>query len=158
MNIILEPYKEEIEASDYTVHELLTLASIAEKEVVNTSDDNQERRNVISVFLNRIKKNISLGSDVTTRYAIKLDDSRALYKSEYNSTSLYNTRNINNLGLPPGPIATVSKSSIEASINPTQTNYLYFIANIKTGETFFFETSSTFEAKKKELASVNNGY
>lgn len=158
MGNMLEPYKEKIEVSGFSVHEILTLASIAEKEVIGVKEDNSDRKNVISVFLNRINNNISLGSDVTTRYAIKLDESRPLTKSEYNSTSLYNTRNINNLGLMPGPIAMVSKSSIDASINPNQTNYIYFISNINTNETFFFERSQDFEAKKKELQSVNGGY
>ena len=154
MEIILTPYKEKIEVLDYSVHELLTLASIAEKEVNNSKD----RSNVVSVFLNRIDKKISLGSDVTTRYGLKLDDMRALTKSEYASSNPYNTRNVNMLGLPAGPIATISKSSIDASINPNDTEYLYFISNIKTDETFFFKTSREFENKKQELASVNNGY
>lgn len=158
MSLILEEHKEKIEKSEFTVHELLTLASIAEKEVVGITSNNLDRKNVISVFINRINKKISLGSDVTTRYAIKLDESRPLTKSEYNSSSLYNTRNINNLGLPPGPIATISKASILASIEPSETNYIYFISNIKTNETFFFEKSGDFERKKQELKNINGGY
>jgi len=154
MDLVLSSYKEKIEVLDFSVHELLTLASLAEKEVNNGRD----RSNVISVFLNRIDKGISLGSDVTTRYGLKLDDTRALTKSEYASSNPYNTRNLDMLGLPASPISTISKSSIEASISPNQTNYLYFISNIKTDETFFFETSREFEAKKKELANINNGY
>lgn len=156
MEIVLNQYKEEIEKSNYSVHELLTLASIAEKEVSLSSD----RSKVVSVFINRINKKMSLGSDITTRYAVKLDSNRPLYKSEYNSTSLYNTRNVNNLGLPPSPICTISKSSIEASIRPSDTDYIYFISNIKTKETFFYSIneSNKFEQKKQELESVNNGY
>ena len=70
-----------------------------------------------------------LGSDVTTRYGLKLDDTRALTKSEYASSNPYNTRNSNMTSIPASPIATISKSSIEASIKPTDTNYLYFITN-----------------------------
>lgn len=156
MGMVLNQYKEEIEKSNYSVHELLTLASIAEKEVSLSSD----RSKVVSVFINRINKKMSLGSDITTRYAVKLDSNRPLYKSEYNSTSLYNTRNVNNLGLPPSPICTISKSSIEASIRPSDTDYIYFISNIKTKETFFYSIneSNKFEQKKQELESVNNGY
>lgn len=154
MDLVLSAYKGEILESDFTIHELLTLASIAEKEVNNSLD----RNNVISVFLNRIDKNISLGSDITTRYGLKLDDTRALTKSEYASKNAYNTRNTSMLGLPASPISTISKSSIEASIKPNETDYLFFISNINTDETFFFETSREFEAKKKELATVNNGY
>jgi len=60
--------------------------------------------------------------------------------------------------LPIGPICTVSKTSIEAAIRPVNTNYFYFIANINTLETFFFESEALFEAKKKELKEVNQGF
>ena len=154
MDLILSSYKETITASSFSVHELLTLASIAEKEVNNSAD----RSKVVSVFLNRLDRNMALGSDVTTRYGLKLDDMRPLTKSEYASSNPYNTRNSNMTTLPASPIATVSKSSIEASIYPADTNYLYFISNIQTDETFFFENSRDFEAKKEELAEVNSGY
>ena len=154
MDFILSNYKTEIETSEFSVLELLTLASIAEKEVNKQSDRNK----VISVFLNRLEIKMPLGSDVTTRYGLKLDDMRALTKSEYASSNPYNTRNSNMTSIPASPIATISKSSIEASIKPADTNYLYFISNIKTDETFFFEKSKDFENKKKELQSVNNGY
>ena len=154
MDLILSSYEEAITASSFSVHELLTLASIAEKEVNNSAD----RSKVVSVFLNRLDRNMALGSDVTTRYGLKLDDMRPLTKSEYASSNPYNTRNSNMTTLPASPIATVSKSSIEASIYPADTNYLYFISNIQTDETFFFENSRDFEAKKQELAEVNSGY
>ena len=156
MDSVLSPYKEQIEKSEFSVHELLTLASIAEMEV---RDKDDYREKVISVFVNRLKRGMSLGSDVTTRYAIKLDEKRALKVSEYNSVNAYNTRSSTMAGkLPAGPIGMVSSSSILASINYTETDYLYFIANINTGETFFYTNSSDFEKKKSELASVNKGY
>ncbi len=154
METVLEPYKELIEINKLSVHEILTMASIAEKEVNKETD----RAKVVSVFNNRIKNKMSLGSDVTARYGIKLDDKRPLTKSELNDDNPYNTRVLTKLGLPVGPIAMVSKSSIEASIRPANTNYLYFISNINTDETFFFETSREFENKKAELNSVNGGY
>ncbi len=157
MDKVLSPYSNKIEIDKYNVHELLTLASIAEKEVSNKSNED-DRKKVVSVFVNRLNKGISLGSDITTRYSIKLDESRPLTKSEYASNSPYNTRNINNVGLIPSPICMVSKDSIEASIDRIDTNYLYFISNISTGETFFFEKSNEFEAKKQELSKVNGGY
>ena len=52
----------------------------------------------------------------------------------------------------------VSISSIEASVKPESTNYLYFISNIQTKQTFFFENSRDFENKKNELKEVNGGY
>ena len=155
MDKVLSKYKTEIEASDFSTHELLTLASIAEKEVNNKSD----RGKVVSVFLNRLKLKMSLGSDVTTRYAIKLDTQRALTKKEYQEVNGYNTRSSTMAGkLPVGPICMISASSIEAAVNPADTEYLYFISNIQTDETFFFKYSSDFERKKQELSSVNRGY
>ena len=158
MDNILSSYKNAIQNNKYSVHELLTLASMAEKEVTNTISEPNNRKKVVSVFINRLNKKMSLGSDITTRYGLKLDDSRALTKSEYNTVNAYNTRNTNMLGLPASPICMISKSSIEASIYPEETKYLYFIANIDTKETFFYEKSSDFEAKKKELAKTNQGY
>lgn len=157
MDNVLSPYKVKIESDTFSVHELLTLASIAEKEVTNNQDEDS-RKKVVSVFVNRLKKGISLGSDITTRYGIKLDEARPLTKSEYNTVNAYNTRNTKMLGLPASPICMVSKSSIEASIDRIDTNYMYFIANVNTKETFFFETSKEFETKKSELSKVNGGY
>ena len=154
MSLKLTPYKENISNSNYNIHELLTLASIAEKEVSIPSD----RSKVVSVFINRLNKKISLGSDITARYGVKLDDTRPLKKSEYNDNNPYNTRLTAKIGFPAGPICTISSSSIEASINPADTNYLYFLSNIKTKETFFFENSRDFENKKNELKQVNGGY
>lgn len=155
MASIIDPYKEQIEDSDYSVHELLTLASIAELEV-NLEED---RSDVVKVFMNRLDEGMSLGSDITTRYSIKLDDTRPLYKSEYNKVNAYNTRSSSMAGkLPAGPIGMVSKISLEASVNPSDTDALYFISNIKTNETFFYRKYSDFEKKKNELASVNEGY
>ena len=157
MEIVLNPYREKIENDKYSIHEILTLSSLAEKEVTNKSSADN-RKKVVSVFVNRLDKRMSLGSDVTTRYGLKIDDQRPLTKSEYASSNAYNTRNVNMTGLPVGPISTVSKDSIEASVNRISTNYLYFIANINTSETFFFETISEFEKKKSELSKVNGGY
>ena len=155
MNKALEPYKEDIEKSKYSAHEILTLASIAEKE---SYDNATYRRNVISVFNNRLAKGMNLGSDVTTKYGIKLDENRPMTTEEFNSSNPYNTRNPYFTGLPAGPICMVSKGSLDAAINPNETNYVYFISNINTKEMFFFENYSDFQAKKNELSSVNNGY
>ena len=154
----LEPFKEKIENSKLSIHEILTLASMVEKE---SYDNDEDRKNIASVFMNRIKLGMSLGSDVTTRYAVKVDNnSQALTKVQYNTKSPYNTRLMDgsmNGKLPVGPISTVSISSLKAAIEPNDTDYLYFIANITTRETFFFNDSNGFEAKKKELANVNRG-
>ena len=153
----LEPFKADIQKSSLSMHQLLTLASMVEKEAAKEAD----RSGVASVFINRIKLKMSLGSDVTTRYALKIDNPKqALSKQQYLIKSPYNTRLTDgsmNGKLPVGPISTVSLSSIKASIYPDDTDYIYFIANIKTLETFFFNKSSDFEKKKAELSKVNGG-
>ena len=156
MDSVLTPLKEKIEKSRFNVHEVLTLASIAELE---SRDKEDYREKIISVFANRLDKKMSLGSDITTRYSVKLDDKRALKKSEYATVNAYNTRSETMAGkLPAGPIAMPSSSSILAVLNYPVTDYLYFIANIQTGETFFYSKYSDFEKKKQELSKVNGNY
>ena len=153
----LEPFKEEINKNKLSIHEILTLASMVEKE---SYDNMEEKKNVASVFINRLNIGMSLGSDVTALYANKIDESRAMYNQELYKKSPYNTRLTDgsmNGKLPIGPIATISIKSLEAAIKPNETNYLFFIANIKTKETFFYQYSKDFEAKKVELKEVNRG-
>lgn len=157
MDMVLTPYKNEMLDNEYSVHELLTLASMAELEVSNKFPD--DRKRVVSVFMNRLSKRMNLGSDVTTRYALKVDESRALTSKEYATVNPYNTRSDKLAGkLPVGPIGMISKSSILAVLYPDDSNNLYFISNIETGETFFYEKYSDFLKKKDELAAVNRGY
>jgi len=139
MDEVLEEYKTEIEESNYTVHQFLTLASIVETEGMNDED----RKDVASVFYNRLNLGMSLGSDVTTYYAIKVDmGDRDLYQSEIDKYNPYNTRGPNMEGkLPVGPIASVGKASIEASIEPNDTDYLFFVAD-KNGKVHFTKTNS----------------
>lgn len=156
MNNVLTPYKEKIEKQDLSIHQVLTLSSMIEKEAARDVD----RANVSSVFYNRIKANMTLGSDVTTRYALKIDDAKKTI-SNFQIKSPYNTRLTDgsmNGKLPVGPICIVSKESIDAAINPRDTDYLYFIANIETLETFFYKDYSAFLTKKNELAAVNKGF
>lgn len=158
MNDVLEPFKDDISKSKLSIHKLLSLASMVEKEAARE----QDRSKVASVFMNRINKGMSLGSDVTTRYAFKVDNPKqVLTKIQYNTRNPYNTRVTDgsmNGKLPVGPICTLSLSSIKASIYPDNTNYIYFIANIKTLETFFYSNNNDFEKKKNELSSVNGGF
>lgn len=156
MEEMLTPYKEEIEKSGYTVHQILTLASMVEKESANQN----ERSHVASVFYNRLHKGMSLGSDVTTRYALKIDDNKQPLV-DFQFKSPYNTRLTDgsmNGKLPIGPISTVGISSIEAAIHPLPSDDLFFIANINTLETFFFSNFNDFQNKKNELKSVNGGF
>lgn len=156
MDVVLTKHKEEIESNKFNVHQILTLASMVEEEIGKNED---YRKNVASVFINRLNRGMSLGSDVTTRYSLKIDDAKkVLTKSQYATVNAYNTRSSTMAGkLPAGPISTVSEGSINAVLNAPKTDYIYFIANIKTGETFFYSNASGFEAKKAELFKVNGG-
>lgn len=139
MEEVLEAYREDIEKSDLNVHEILTLASIVEMESVNTED----REDVASVVYNRLDRRMAIQSDVTTYYAFKIDmGERDLYQKELDTYNPYNTRGPDMEGnLPVGPISSVSKSSIEAAINPSNTDYLFFVAD-KNGKVYFSKTTS----------------
>ncbi len=152
----LEPYKEKLEGSKYNIHQMLALSSIVEKEISHKFPE--DRKKAARVFLNRLDKGMSLGSDVTTRYALKIDETRVLTKKEYNTCNAYNTRCLSFIGLPAGPISTVSESSIKAAFEPAEGNLLYFVSNIKTGETFFFDNQTDFNKKVNELKPINGGY
>ena len=137
----LEPYKETIEEKGYSVHQLLTIASIAELE----GRTKEDRKNVVSVFYNRLNHQppITLGSDVTTYYGIKVDMSeRDLKMSEINQVNGYNTRPSSMAGkIPVGPIASINIDTFDAAINPVQTDYLFFVSD-KNGKLYFAETES----------------
>ncbi len=135
----LEPYKTQIASSNYNIHQLLTLASIVELEAARSDD----RNGVAGVFYNRLKAGWSLGSDVTTYYAIQIDmNERDLYQNELESYNAYNTRSSQMAGkLPVGPICIPSKESIDASINPKNHNYFYFVAD-KNKKTYFSKTGT----------------
>ena len=145
---VLDEYKDDIERSNYTVHQLLTIASIIENEAIFDKD----RKDISSVVYNRLNSNMSIGSDVTTYYAFKIDlGSRDLYKSEINTYNPYNTRGPNMNGkLPAGPISNPSKTSIEAAIYPNETDYLYFVAD-SSGNVYFTKTNEEHNRKVEEL-------
>jgi UPF0755 protein len=116
------------------IEEFVVLASIVEKE----TGRGDERSRVAAVFLNRLKKNMRLQSDPTILYGLfggkgKPAD-RAIYQSDIEKPTAYNTYTIN--GLPPTPIANPGKAALEAVANPSQTNDLYFVADGSGGHVF----------------------
>lgn len=125
----LSKYKDEINKSDLSVHEIITLASIVELEGAKATD----RKGVAGVFYNRLASSAypTLGSDATTYYASKIDDwSYSLtYKELNDCKNKYNTRCSSNTGLPIGPICNPGIESIEATINPDKHEYYYFVAD-----------------------------
>jgi len=134
----LSKHKTAILEGDLSVHEVLTLASMVELEAVKDDD----RKGVASVFFNRIDTGMTLGSDVTTYYASKIDmGERDLYSNEINECNHYNTRCATFKGLPIGPICNPSVTSIEAVLEPEDTNYYYFVAD-KNGDVYFSKNST----------------
>lgn len=132
----------------YTYHQTLTLASLAELEGKTLED----RKEIIGVFFNRLSKKMNLGSDVTAYYAFKVNMAESdLTKEQLNTYSPYNTRGPEMAGkLPIGPICNPSKDSIEAALNPTETEALYFVAD-KNGKVYFTNTNEEHNAKISEL-------
>ncbi|MBV7393694.1 endolytic transglycosylase MltG [Mameliella sediminis] len=108
-----------------TPEEALILASIIEKETGGP----QERREVASVFVNRLDKGMRLQTDPTVIYGITKGEGqlgRGLRRSELDRETPWNTYRID--GLPPTPIANPGRASIEAALNPADTDYIYFVA------------------------------
>ena len=118
----------------YTLHEVITLASIVEKEVIYDF----ERPLVAAVYHNRLNIGMRLQADPTVRYVMTENRSRVLY-SDLEIDSPYNTYRYD--GLPPGPIASPGLKSIMAVLEPADVDYLYFVA--KNDGTHVF--SRTFE-------------
>jgi UPF0755 protein len=120
MNIIPE-FIDRAKEIGFTMHEIITLASLIEKE---TGID-EERGLVSAVFHNRLKKGLLLECDPTVIYALKDFDGN-LRKEDLLIDSPYNTYRYR--GLPPGPITNPGKASIKASLYPDESDYLYFVS------------------------------
>lgn len=145
----LKPFEEEIKNSGYTVHEILSAAAIIEKE----ANSYEDRTKVSQVIRKRLSIDMPLGMDVTAYYAAKVEqtkDNPYMYAWNF-LPSKYNTRNKDNIGLPIGPICNPSISSIKAALNPSNTNYVYFYADIDTGKVYFANDYAEFIEIQRKL-------
>lgn len=134
-------------SSNYTIHQYLTLASMLEQEGTNAKN----RKMIAGVFYNRLARQMNLGSDVTTYYALQMPMTSDLTTKQFNTSSPYNTRGPGMAGkLPVGPICNPSKSSIEASIKPTDNEYLFFVAD-KKGKIYYTKTNEEHLQKVQEI-------
>lgn len=115
-----------------TPQEAIVLASIIEKETGISG----ERRDVASVFINRLRRGMRLQSDPTAIYAITGGEAlgRRLLRADLQVDSPYNTYRY--AGLPPGPIANPGRAALEAALNPHETDYIYFVADGSGGHVF----------------------
>lgn len=112
--------EQKLKAHGLTLHEMLTVASLVEREVVV----DKERPLVAGVIYNRLHKEMKLEIDATVQYALKEPKERLLYK-DLKVDSPYNT--YLHPGLPPGPICSPSIASIEAALSPEASDYLYYV-------------------------------
>lgn len=110
--------------------ELLTMASIVEKETAVK----EERPQVASVFVNRLRAGMRLQTDPTVIYGMGEDYRGVITRSALDTATPYNTYVIS--GLPPTPIAMPSRAALEAAARPAKTDYLYFVADGKGGHRF----------------------
>lgn len=129
----LSPLKEEIKKSKYSVHEIITIASIAEKE----ANKYEDRRMVAQVINKRLELNMSLGMDVTSYYGVQKSMKETLTRVDLNDENPYNTRVTTFIGLPVGPICNPSLDSINAVLEPANTDYVYFVADVDSGKVYF---------------------
>lgn len=150
---VLSKYKSKIDSSSYSVHEIVTLASLVEQEGIYDDD----RKMIAGVFYNRLNAGMSLGSDVTTYYAARVDlGERDLTSSEINTYNPYNTRGPGMNGkLPVGPISNFSETSLSAVLSPTDSDYYYFVAD-KSGKTHFTRTYEEHQKLVNELKEAGN--
>ena len=136
MDAELTARKDAITASDFTIHELLSLTSIVTKEARA-----EDQAHVAGIFMNRLDQGMSLGSDVTVCY-IYQEDRVELKVSQLENDSPYNTRK--HAGLTPGPICSIVADAIDATLNYEKTEDLFFFADVD-GVVHYFKTNAEFE-------------
>jgi UPF0755 protein len=130
--IFVPEWRKRAKQIGFTVNQVVTLASIIEKETGTPS----ERPMISSVFHNRLKKKMRLESDPTVIYGIKNFNGN-LTRKDLKTKTPYNTYQIR--GLPAGPIANPGRASLEAALYPEETSYIYFVA--KKDSTHYFSTN-----------------
>ena len=144
-------WAERAKAMDRSPREVVTIASLIETEAKLSED----RPLIASVIYNRLHKQIALAVDSTVIYASKLEgkwrNDGKVYRSDVERRSPYNTRL--HSGLPPGPIAAPGRSSLEAALNPAQTDYIYYVREPSRddGKHNFYSNSNDFEAGVRAL-------
>lgn len=125
-----------------TVHEVVTMASIIEREVRSRED----RRIVSGILWSRLDHGVALEADATVHFAID-DWQRPLTAKDLQVDSPYNTRKV--AGLPPGPIGNPGLDSIRAALNPQSSDYFYYLSD-KDGKTIFSRTLEEHTAAIRE--------
>lgn len=135
MDKTLAPHYSTIKSKNLTVNELLTIASLVEKEGAKTDD----RKLIAGVFYNRLNLGMPLQSNIAILYAQgKLGQKISLADDAGIDTSINSPYNVyTNLGLMPGPVDSPSLDAIESSINQTKSDNLYFVADVTEGKVYY---------------------
>ena len=138
MDKTLTPHYSAIKSKNLTVNELLTIASLVEKEGAKTED----RKLIAGVFYNRLNLGMPLQSNIAILYAKgKLGQNISLADDAGIDTSINSPYNVyTKPGLMPGPVDSPSKDAIESSINQTKSENLYFVANVTDGKVYYAVT------------------
>lgn len=137
--------KAKASAKGLTPVQVVTFASIVEEE----TRDNKEKPDIASVYINRYRKNMLLQADPTVKFALKDFGLRRILHGHLKAESPYNT--YRNKGLPPGPICTPSLESIDAVLNASETEYIYFVANSDFKGSHIFTTNYADHLKYAKL-------
>ena len=137
-----------IKEKNLTVNELLTIASLVEKEGAKTED----RKLIAGVFYNRLNLGMPLQSNIAILYAEgKLGQNISLSDDAAINTSIDSPYNVyTKVGLMPGPVDSPSLDAIESSINQTKSDYLYFVANVQDGKVYYATTLEEHERNVQE--------
>lgn len=144
---VMSKYYDKILESDYTLQQIMAMASLIEKEGTKLED----RKKISSVFHNRIKENMKLQTDVSVQYALG-EHKESLSLTDLEVDSPYNL--YLNYGVGPGPYNSPSEDAIVAALEPANTDYLYFLADIHTKEIYYAKTyEEHLELKAKYIDS-----
>ena len=144
----LSPHYAAIKEKNLTVNELLTIASLVEKEGAKTED----RKLIAGIFYNRLNQNMPLQSNIAILYAEgKLGQNISLADDAAIDTSIDSPYNVyTKVGLMPGPVDSPSLDAIESSINQTKSEYLYFVANVQDGKVYYATTREEHDRNVQE--------
>lgn len=149
MNLEYQKLKEDMGNTSLSFHQILTLASIIEKEGVTDED----RKLISGVFYNRMNNEMPLQSDITVLYALGEHKELVTIK-DTEVDSPYNL--YKHTGLGPGPYNSPSLSAIQAAIYPTASDYFYFVADIETGNVYYATTLEEHEALVAKYVNKNS--
>lgn len=146
---VLSKYQADIDASSYSLQDIMSIASLVEKEGQTTED----RKLIAGVFYNRLEQGMPIQSDISVLYALGTHKEMVTY-DDLEVDSPYNL--YTNAGLPPGPMNSPSEDAIAAALEPTDNDYLYFYANLKTGEVFYTDNYEQHQAWAQEYEETGD--